>query len=1117
MPVITPVYYDESGRESVKYLPYSASMNNGGYIDYPSGGQRSFYNTTAYYLNDTANAKTVFEDSPLNRTLEQGFPGRPWQPYSPSDTTSGHTVKFGYSANEDNDVKHWRTEGNSLINYPSVNQGYYGEETLFKTITKDENGDMPSGGLHTSEEFKDLDGRVVLKRSYVYNSGNTDVLILNTYYVYDNYGLLRYVIPPKASAAMNDSIYHRTDGIIRELCYYYQYDDRKRQVLKQVPGADSVIMIYDYRDRLVLTQDGEQRIPVNDSVRWSFIKYDTLNRAVLTGCIRSSVTGRISMQSAVDNAYGGATPRPPYVERYTPAVQTLGYTNVSFPNSTDGKMIYYSATYFDTYDFPDKTTFNTSENISDYTDAFGNTSYFDSLYAQVTGMKYGVIDTTSVISQYVTTTNYYDDRYRVIQSLKNILDNHNGSSLISNKYDFSGNLLRNKVKQTFNDTTVTVDKYYTYDHTGQLKREEVEINGSNRTLVADMDYNEIGQLISKHFNKAGSTYLQDVDFKYNIRGWLSRINNPDNLGTDVFSMKLLYEDPSSLTNLIKERQFNGNISALIWNRKTGDNDTLKSAYTFRYDALNRMINNYYGEGSTLSNSSKFREYDLSYDVNGNILALKRNDENGTVMDNLQYSYSGVAGSLTNALLGVIDNASNSKGFYDRNSIANDYTYDKNGNMAKDSNKDFARIKYNVLNLPCLVKNDATHRSEYNYDASGAKLTQTTTEGANVNRKYYVDGFQYNDGVLSLIQMEEGVIHKVGSQYVYEYFIKDHLGNIRAGIKPGTNNVPLLTQNKDYYPFGLSFPGNIDNDFEFNNKYLYNGKELQDQQIDGVKLDWYDYGARMYDPQIGRWNVVDPMAGKYYRWSPYTYAIDNPIILYDPNGLWPTRIHNKIIDQAFGALLSPESLQILKEASAYTDRLANQGPRSSFMHAMSSSKLSGEKAKSKYFEFISSQKSVFTTGKDINGSLFALGQAFHSIMDNSSPTHKGFQRLEPGHAMGEYDVGGSEANISISINEMIDLFFDALAERDESGLSTKGIFKDGTIYLGEVVVTAESQQSRDNEERRKERLHQQQDEMEQWIDSFIHPGRLYEGDYGYSCSYWEIHDKLKKWGEPKQDN
>src|SRR5690606_28821367 len=163
---------------------------------------------------------------------------------------------------------------------------------------------------------------------------------------------------------------------------------------------------------------------------------------------------------------------------------------------------------------------------------------------------------------------------------------------------------------------------------------------------------------------------------------------------------------------------------------------------------------------------------------------------------------------------------------------------------------------------------------YTYEASGKKLRKVSSTGGTTE---YIDGIQYTGTALDFIQTETGRIRKAGSAYHYEYTIADHLGNARLSFDINGGAARRIQQD-DYYPFGLTFGSYV---LGTKNKYLYNGKEEQEE------LNMYDYGARMYDPVVGRWSVPDPLSELGRRWSPYNYAWNNPLLFIDPDGMFAT--------------------------------------------------------------------------------------------------------------------------------------------------------------------------------------------------------------------------------------
>jgi len=445
-------------------------------------------------------------------------------------------------------------------------------------------------------------------------------------------------------------------------------------------------------------------------------------------------------------------------------------------------------------------------------------------------------------------------------------------------------------------------------------------------IISQLSYDQFGQpkINKTDGTQNGSDRWQEVDYRYNIRGWLTRINDvglvlygkdaePPTMGDDLFAFRIQYNELANGGNNYTEPLYNGNIAQTFW--KTAD-DNIMRGYHYTYDQMNRLRRaDFYKSGN--AGITAYGEF-ISYDLNGNIKNLYRStgdaNDNEIDMDNLTYDYHS---SSSNILRNVTDAVSsqNTGGFKDGNTgpWLDDYAYDENGNMTLDRNKGITEITYNHLNLPVEITWSSTKKIEYIYNAAGQKVQKKVTDGNTIKEVDYLDGFQYAGGILQFFPHPEGYVRAtpVGSMtpgappasyaYNYVYNYTDHLGNVRLSysLDPQTQQLKILDESH-YYPFGLKhsvYTPNTLKDFTMDDTpggpgtpvlinvltteymYKYNGKEFQDELGLGV----YDYGARMYMPDLGRWNGIDNKAEKFSPVSPYVYAANNPIIFIDIDG------------------------------------------------------------------------------------------------------------------------------------------------------------------------------------------------------------------------------------------
>ena len=1001
--IVQHVEYDQFGRRNKQYLALPSSQSTGNFLSNSKTLTEHYYQIA--FADQHPFSEVRYDNSPLNRELENTGPGNTWQILHNSD--NDHTIKKDYGLNVYEEVHRFIINNN---NKP-FDITFYSPNTLIKKIIKNENWTPGDGKLNTTEVFTDKNDKMIAEFNFEAEEGS--IKILKKYYVYDISGNLRYVLPPKLTEQLqsvsiddyydlwleNDfleqgdagtlpirfSVSNTFGNIINftalrsnlsiglvnkvlkkqtvktlntsspipdmelgevrgitafsapgggplpipvgiakiengnlvvdristvpfhtisigisvnlnriplnqlqldNLAFQYKYDQFNRQIAQKVPGKGWEYMVYDQLDRPVLTQDANLKL----QNKWLFNKYDVYGRLVYNG-LHTNKASRDQLQNQINNFIDNSTKKDNAETRTNSAITTgdvaINYTNSAFPINN---LEVLKVNYYDDYNFSDPHMPNITTNILNH-----------NVTTRLKGLQTASWTKTLGATSWSKDYNIYDEKGRVISVYnRNYLG---GFTENKSDLDFRGKVLKSITthKKMPSSPNLSIEDTYEYDHAERPTSHFQKINKQRKELIAYNSYNELGQIISKNIGGINKkTGLQKADYTYNIRGWLENMNNPNSLGDDLFGYKLNYTDPTQGNSNVST-PYNGYIKQTIWRSA---HNGIKKSYAIEYDELDRFTRSSYRENNSLTGGiGRFETYSLRYDSNGNIKKLSRNNNMGSQVDKLGYRYDG-----GNRLLGINDLTNNSFGFNDTSTSGNDYSYDANGNLIMDKNKNITKITYNHLDLVESVNFGNGAKIEFVYDASGNKLLMRNLFSKSIRSvTHYLNGFQYEGDQLQFFPTPEGYVVKNGAVHQYVYVLSDHLGNNRVSFMDYNDDLNIssneILSNTDYYVMGLTHQGENISGIASNYNYKYQGKE----KLDYEHYNMYDFGSRMYDPTVGRWFNTDPQ-NQYL--SPYLAMGNNGVMMIDPDGELAF-----LIPLAIGIAKAAKAVKVAKFAKA----------------------------------------------------------------------------------------------------------------------------------------------------------------------------------------------------------
>ncbi len=792
--------YDDLGRESEQWNAVSVPS-----ADNATSRESVIHGARSFYQDDLPFVHVVYERSVRDVITGEFAQGEKWH-YD----EGGHGITYQYQVNDSSDLKCRKLKVLGERETCSlVDSGFFaaGKLNVRKRIDADEN---------VTYEFRDVFDNILMSR-VVTSVGNED-----TYYVYDSYGNLCYVLPASVTDASQSLTLSDDSSVLADNAYIYKYDNRNRCVLKKLPGISAVEYLYDSADRLVFWQDSWtlQRGLMH------FTMQDVYGRPTLEGTCaalteeqKNSVrTGNLLASRSVSGSY-------------------YGY---ELPISLSDVTLY-NVNYYDDYSHLTEASFSGLTYVmpsepQKYSSAYSTSSCKGCLTGRLTRV---VGDT----GQYEPSVFYYDEFGNVVQEVNK--DSYDRLIRKQFRYDLAGNLLNSLETVSSGSTTDTYASTYTWKKGSLLNSSNFNLSGKAYAGSAYL-YDEVGRLSEIQ------TASSDFDRRY-----VYDVQNRAVSQSDYFFMESMSFIDGSLSG--SAPSWSGNVSEASYAFTDSDAPSQgRYTYSYIYDSKGQLTDSACHIGESQTPSGCCSEEDVVYDAVGNLLSMQRKGPTSSDVSVIQNTYAG--NRLMSSQVG---------------SHTVQFGYDAAGNTTYDGLHDLD-ITYNHLNLIERISRNDTVIVNYSYLADGTKISALDCDG---NGLLYRGSLTYRkegaEITLESVGYDQGriVADAPGyNEYRVLVHIPDHLGNVRVVADDESN----VLERNGYYPFGSRWKvGSV----ETANRYRFNGKE--EQAYFGTPYS--DYGARQYDPFLARWSAPDPLAEKYYSTSPYAFCNNNPVNFVDPDG------------------------------------------------------------------------------------------------------------------------------------------------------------------------------------------------------------------------------------------